>query len=175
MQSMKAKFSLAIFPSQFVFYSYNQYCIVVYDGFLISKQSFASQTFVVCNSGTVLCYIYTQQLSVSHCTYFHTHVVPLCLSHYCIHRSLQPVKVRIVNLQVTATVPYQLFPLTPTPSLPPSLLLHPTSTRVRSTIQTELDGARQRVVPKSIQWNLQTRDTLGAVPCREVVPISEVK
>ena len=129
MQSMKAKFSLAIFPSQFVFYSYNQYCIVVYDGFLhelISKQSFASQTFVVCNSGTVLCYIYTQQLSVSHCTYFHTHVVPLCLSHYCIHRSLQPVKVRIVNLQVTATVPYQLFPLTPTPpSLPHySSILH---------------------------------------------------
>jgi hypothetical protein len=31
-------------------------------------------------------------------------------------RSLQPVKVGIVNLQVTATVPYQLFPLTPTPS-----------------------------------------------------------
>ena len=33
--------------------------------------------------------------------------------------SLKPVKVDIVNLQVTATVPYQLFPITPTPpSLP---------------------------------------------------------
>ncbi|CAI8041432.1 BRISC complex subunit Abraxas 2 [Geodia barretti] len=36
--------------------------------------------------------------------------------HNWIGTSLQPVKVGIVNLQVTATVPYQLFPLTPTPS-----------------------------------------------------------